>query len=83
MSRGQRTQRGALEMTDFLVSQHTGVLSLGRENDSYAIPVSFAHDPGDQDIYLRLGYGQRSTKRQFVDAVNRASFITYASDEDR
>jgi nitroimidazol reductase NimA-like FMN-containing flavoprotein (pyridoxamine 5'-phosphate oxidase superfamily) len=73
----------ALQINDFLSDRETGVLSLGRENDSYAIPVSFAYDPQSQNIYLRLGYGPRSTKRQFVEAVNRASFVTYAVDNER
>lgn len=83
MSSSQRTEMDALEINDFLASQRTGVLSVARDNDSYAIPVSFAYQPEEQNIYHRLGYGGRSTKRQFVDAVDRASFITYAREGER
>lgn len=72
----------SLAIADFLATQRTGVLSLARDDDSYAIPVSFVFDESEHNIYLRLGYGSRSTKRQFVDGVDRASFLVYALTED-
>jgi nitroimidazol reductase NimA-like FMN-containing flavoprotein (pyridoxamine 5'-phosphate oxidase superfamily) len=72
----------SLEITDFLDTQQTGVLSLARENDGYAIPLSFAYEENEQNFYLRLGYGSRSTKREFVDAVDRASFLVYDHTDD-
>lgn len=82
MSFRQRTEMDAIEIADFLATQQTGVLSMAEENNSYAVPVSFAFDEREQNVYLRLGYGSNSTKRAFVDAVNRASFLVYAATED-
>lgn len=77
MRGAQRTEMDAIQIVDFLDTQQTGVLSLARENDSYGIPVSFAFDDTEHDIYLHLGYGSSSTKREFVDAVEWASFLVY------
>ncbi|MCU4751848.1 pyridoxamine 5'-phosphate oxidase family protein [Halobacteria archaeon AArc-curdl1] len=77
MASTQHTQMDSLEIAEFVENQQTGVLSLAHENDSYGIPVSFVFNEEDQNVYLRLGYGQTSTKREFVDAVDRASFIVY------
>lgn len=71
----------ALAITDFLQDRHTGVLSIGRDDDSYAIPVSFTYVPDDEDagpsVYLRLGFGPNSQKREYLDAVDYASFVVY------
>lgn len=72
----------SIEIAAFLDSQQIGVLSLARENDSYAIPVSFAYDENEHNVYLRLGYGSHSTKREFVDSVDRASFLVYDDTDD-
>lgn len=72
----------AAQIANVLDTQQTGVLSLARENDSYCIPVSFAFAEDEQNVYLRLGYGQTSTKRQFVEAVDQASFLVYDKTAD-
>lgn len=77
MTTRQRTEMDALEIASFLATQQTGALSLARDDDSYVIPVSFAFDEQEQNVYLRLGYGPTSTKRDFVDAVDLASFLVY------
>lgn len=82
MSRSQRTEMDSLEIADFLETQQTGVLSLAQDDDGYGIPVSFAFDEEELNVYLRLGYGPTSTKRAFVDAVERASFLVYARTDD-
>jgi nitroimidazol reductase NimA-like FMN-containing flavoprotein (pyridoxamine 5'-phosphate oxidase superfamily) len=65
----------------FLDAQSVGTLSLARENESYAIPVSFTYDPDGRDIYFRLGYAPGSRKREFVDATERATFVVAAETE--
>lgn len=69
-----------IEITDFLKSQQTGVLSLADDDESYAIPVSFAYQNGD--IYIRLGYGTDSQKRDFVETSDYVSFVVYDRTDD-
>jgi nitroimidazol reductase NimA-like FMN-containing flavoprotein (pyridoxamine 5'-phosphate oxidase superfamily) len=71
------THMDATDIADFLATQHTGVLSLAEGNDSYAIPVSFAHKADEGAVYFRLGYGADSNKRRFVGAVDTASFVVH------
>jgi len=59
----------------FLESQSVGALSLAKGSESYAVPVAFTFDPGDQDFYFRLGYAPESRKREFIDATARATFV--------
>jgi nitroimidazol reductase NimA-like FMN-containing flavoprotein (pyridoxamine 5'-phosphate oxidase superfamily) len=66
-----------LEIADFLAAQSTGVLSLADGGEGYAIPVSFAFDEAGHDVYFRLGYTGESQKRRYVEAVDRAAFVTY------
>lgn len=79
----QRTEMDSIQIGEFLDEQQTGVLSLARENQSYGIPVSFAFDDSEHDIFLRLGYGYHSKKREFVDGVDWASFLVYDQVDDR
>jgi len=82
MSDATATRMDAIEIADFLATQHTGVLSLASDDDAYAVPVSFAYDDADSALYLRLGYAPGSQKRTFVDAVDRASFVVYDDTPD-
>ena len=66
-----------IEIAEFLQARGTGVLSLAREDDAYAFPVSYHYDEDEQAVYLRLGVGAGSQKRSFVDAVERASLVVY------
>lgn len=72
----------AIEIADFLADHRTGVLSLARDDEAYAIPVSYVYEPEEQAVYFRLGYGTDSTKRGFVDAVDRATFVVYDRTDD-
>jgi nitroimidazol reductase NimA-like FMN-containing flavoprotein (pyridoxamine 5'-phosphate oxidase superfamily) len=67
----------AIDIGEFLESQDTGVLSLARDDDAYAIPVSFDYEPERQAVYMRLGFGQDSRKRRFLDATARVAFVVY------
>lgn len=75
MGEATGTAMDAIEIDDFLGERTTGVLSLGRENVGYGIPVSFAYHDGD--VFFRLGYAPGSEKRRFVDAAERAAFVVY------
>jgi hypothetical protein len=69
------------EIDEYLASRWTGVLALGRDDDGYAIPVSYVYDEDGRDVYFRLGYRPNSQKRAFVEASDAVSFVvTDASD---
>lgn len=65
----------------FLENQSTGVLSLAKDGESYAVPVAFTFDPDGRDIYFRLGYAPGSRKREYIDATERATFVVAADTE--
>jgi hypothetical protein len=80
------------EITEFLATQETGVLSLAKDDDGYGVPVSFALDPdegaeggaGDDRgggrepaLYFRFGFAPGSTKREYVEASDDVSFVVY------
>jgi nitroimidazol reductase NimA-like FMN-containing flavoprotein (pyridoxamine 5'-phosphate oxidase superfamily) len=80
----------AEEIAAFLDTQETGVISFANDDDSYAIPVSFASDVNDGDdvddageeagaaeLYFRFGFAPGSEKRTYVDASDRVSFVVY------
>lgn len=85
MSSRQAHALDAIEIGDFLDSQHTGVLALARDDDSYAIPVSFAYDDGGDDapgIYFRLGYAPASQKQDYIESTDYATFVVYDHTDD-
>lgn len=65
----------------FLETQSTGTLSLAKDNDSYAIPVSFTFAPESEDFYFRLGYAPGSRKREYIEATERGTFVVAAETE--
>lgn len=69
------------EREAFLRAQRTGVLSLGRDDRGYGIPVAFAYDPETRAVYLRLGYGPDSTKREFIAAAEEVTLVVYGETE--
>lgn len=71
----------ALEITEFLEAQHTGVLAMGRDNIGYAIPISYTYDDDGPYIYFRLAYAGRSQKRKFIEAADSVAFVVYADTE--
>lgn len=76
-----RPTASALEqdaVASFLESESVGTLSLAKDGESYAVPVSYTFAPESQDVYFRLGYAPDSTKREFVEATERATFVVAA-----
>lgn len=67
----------AIEIGDFLRERTTGVLGLGKDDEGYAIPLSFVYRDEGPSLYFRLGYGPDSQKRAFVDAADTVSFVVY------
>ncbi|MEF8851727.1 MAG: pyridoxamine 5'-phosphate oxidase family protein [Haloarculaceae archaeon] len=77
MATQTRREMDAIEIGEFLSECQTGVLSLADGDDAYSIPVSFDYDERESAVYFRFGYGPESQKRQFLDAVDTASFVTF------
>lgn len=71
------TAMDALEISEFLSGQGTGVLALAKGGSVYAFPVSFAYHEDGPDLYFRLGYGPGSQKRAYVEGADEASFVAY------
>ena len=64
--------------TDSLLGRHeTGVLSLARDGEPYAIPVSYGYDAENRRFYLRLVSTPESEKRRFLASSPRARLVTY------
>lgn len=82
MSDSTASEMDTVEIGEFLERQRTGVLSLAKDSDAYAIPVSFVYDDAGPHVYLRLGYAPGSQKRQYLDTTEHASFVVYADTDD-
>ncbi|CQH58710.1 FMN-binding domain protein [Halobacterium hubeiense] len=68
--------------TDALLGRHeTGVLSLARDDDPYAIPISYGYDADDRTFYLRLVSTPDSEKREFLSSNPDARLVVYEEDE--
>lgn len=68
----------AAEVEARLQSAGTGVLSLARENDAYAIPLAHYYD-GDE-LYFRFGSTEESTKRAFFETTETACYVVYGTE---
>jgi len=69
--------------TDALVGRHeTGVISLARGDDPYAIPISYGYDPDERTFYLRLVSSPESEKRQFLASAPAARLVVYEEEAD-
>lgn len=64
--------------TDALLGRHeTGVLSLAREDEPYAIPISYGYDADERRFYMRLVSTPESDKRQFLASSPAARLVVY------
>lgn len=67
----------ASEIDEFLGATETGVLSLAREDEPYAIPISFGYDSESRTFYLRLVSTPESEKRKFLASAPSARLTVY------
>jgi len=65
------------EIDQFLTERGTGVLSLARTGDSYAVPISFGYDGSGALYFFLLQFGDESLKLQFAESTREACFVTY------
>lgn len=73
------TEMGSDEITAFLEENGTGVLSLARGDDAYAVPETFGYD--GERIYFKFGYHEESRKVQYLGTTARAAFVVYSADD--
>lgn len=63
---------------DALLSEHeTGVLSLARADEPYAVPISYGYDAAERRFYLRLVSTPESEKRRFLRASPSVQLVVY------
>ena len=65
------------EIDDFLGRHETGVLSLARTDEPYAIPISYGYDGENREIYMRLVSTPESEKREFLSSSPDARLVVY------
>ncbi|WP_049923196.1 pyridoxamine 5'-phosphate oxidase family protein [Halopiger djelfimassiliensis] len=81
MAIDQETEMTDAEVDDFLGRHETGVLSLARENDPYAIPISYGYDTDRREFYMRLVSTPDSEKREFLESAPQARLVVYDEQE--
>lgn len=83
MSLAQETEMSEAEIDAFLSERETGVLSLAKDNDPYAIPVSYGYDPETGTLFMRLVSTPESEKRVFLSSSPAARVVVYDENDDR
>lgn len=63
------------EVNAFLGNEGTGVLALAKDDESYAIPVSYGYDQEEQTFYLRLAFHPESQKREYIGPSRTVSLV--------
>lgn len=69
-------------LDEFLARRETGVLSLARANEPYAIPISYGYDADARRFYLRLVSTPESEKRSYLGSSPDARLVIYEGDAD-
>lgn len=70
------------ETDAFLSRCETGVLSLARGDEPYAIPISYGYDADSRQIYLRLVSAPDSEKRAFLTSEPAARLVVYDGNDE-
>lgn len=81
MALEQQTEMAREDVDELLGRHETGVLALARDDDPYAIPVSYGYDAGDRTFYMRLVSTPESEKRQFLSSAPDARLVVYEEAE--
>jgi nitroimidazol reductase NimA-like FMN-containing flavoprotein (pyridoxamine 5'-phosphate oxidase superfamily) len=77
MTLAEQTELSEERVDEVLGAHQTGVLSLARNDDPYAIPVSYGYDATERRVYLRLVSMPDSEKRRFLTSSPKARFVVY------
>ncbi|WP_245902772.1 pyridoxamine 5'-phosphate oxidase family protein [Salinigranum rubrum] len=70
------------EVNAFLGNEGTGVLALARDDESYAIPVSYGYDREEGTFYLRLAFHADSRKREYIGPSRPATLVVNRETEE-
>ncbi len=76
----QETEMTRSETDDLLGRHETGVLSLARDDDPYAIPISYGYDADQRQFYMRLVSTPGSEKRAFLTGSPNVRLVVYEQD---
>ncbi|AAG19789.1 MULTISPECIES: pyridoxamine 5'-phosphate oxidase family protein [Halobacterium] len=68
MALDQQTELSRAETDAVLARNETGVLSLARGDEPYAIPISYGYDAESRTVFLRLVSTPDSEKRAFLSS---------------
>jgi nitroimidazol reductase NimA-like FMN-containing flavoprotein (pyridoxamine 5'-phosphate oxidase superfamily) len=82
MAIDRRTEMSTEETDAFLGAHETGVMSLARTDEPYAIPISYGYDASNRQFYMRLVSTPDSEKRRFLDSNPTARLVVYEADGD-
>ncbi|MDR9381618.1 MAG: pyridoxamine 5'-phosphate oxidase family protein [Natronomonas sp.] len=82
MAIDRRTKMSPEETDAFLGSHETGVMSLARTDEPYAIPISYGYNASNGQFYTRLVSTPESEKRRFLDSNPDARVVVYEADGD-
>ncbi|AQL44343.1 pyridoxamine 5-phosphate oxidase [Halorientalis sp. IM1011] len=73
----------SMDETDTVLARHeTGVLSLARDDEPYAIPISYGYDSDQRQFYLRLVSTPESEKRAFLGSSPQVRLVVYENEND-
>ncbi|MEA5387352.1 pyridoxamine 5'-phosphate oxidase family protein [Haloarculaceae archaeon H-GB2-1] len=81
MALDQQTEMTQSEIDDVLSRHETGVLSLARSDDPYAIPISYGYDSEHRRFYMRLVSTPESEKREFLSSSPDCRLVVYEETE--
>ena len=66
------------EIEERLRTSETGVLSLSKESDAYAIPLAHYYD--GEGLYFRLGVTDGSRKQEFLETTEMVCYVLYGAE---
>lgn len=78
----RQSEMSAEETDAFLSAQETGVVSLARQNEPYAIPISYGYNASARQFYLRLVSTPVSEKRTYLESEPLARLVVYTEGDD-
>lgn len=82
MAIDRRTEMSLEETDAFLGAHETGVISLARTDEPYAIPISYGYDDSERQFYMRLVSTPDSEKRTFLSSNPKVRLVVYDQHDD-
>ena len=76
----QQTVMTEAETDALLGRRETGVLSLARADEPYAVPISYGYDASDRSFCMRLVSTPGSEKDRFLTDSPQVRFVVYEED---